>query len=97
MVSDAHQANLDWSAVPMPDDLSDLELVIAAGILELLASRKGAAAPDWVNRVGTAVESVVLDPGLERMPRSFAKAKSDGPEPLRRRNLVAMPDFLDVA
>ena len=34
---------------------------------------------------------------LEEMPRSFARAKSEGPEPLRKRNLLALPDFLDVA
>jgi hypothetical protein len=40
---------------------------------------------------------LILDPGLDQMPRSFAHAKAAGPEPLRRRNLIALPDFLDVA
>jgi hypothetical protein len=31
------------------------------------------------------------------MPRSFAHAKATGAEPLRKRNLIAMADFLDVA
>jgi hypothetical protein len=48
-------------------------------------------------KVGALQYPVVLDPGLEKMPRSFARAKKEAPEPLRRRNLVALPDFLDVA
>ena len=87
----------DWQQLARPFDLSDKELSVAAAIVELLASRCGAVPPTWTSAVGAVREVLVLDPGLERMPRSFARAKSDGPEPLLKRNLIALPDFLDVA
>lgn len=96
-VADAHRAALEWDRLERPDTLTDLEMSVAAGIVELLASRVGATPPAWTQTVGPLRDILVLDPGLEEMPRSFARAKSAGPEPLRRRNIVALPDFLDVA
>lgn len=95
--ADARRMNVQWETVERPSGLNDRELVVAAGIVELLASRAGCTPPPWTERVGAAREALVLDPGLEQMPRSFARAKVAGPEPLRRRNLIALPDFLDVA
>ena len=78
-------------------DLSEREMSVAAGMAELLAQRRGATPPPWTLTVGSSAELVILDPGLEKMPRSFAHAKRHAPEPLRRRNLLALPDFLAVA
>lgn len=96
-VADAYRAGLDWEQLKRPEGLNDREMSVAAGITELLALRRGATPPRWVLTTGSSAAQVVLDPGLENMPRSFARAKREGPEPLRRRNLVALPDFLDVA
>ena len=96
-VSDLQGRRLDWERIEKPAGLSDQELAVAAGIVELLAARAGATAPAWTSTVGALEEMVILDPGLEEMPRSYARAKAAGPEPLRRRNLIASPDFLDVA
>jgi hypothetical protein len=96
-VADARRACVSWEHLEPPHGLNDRELSVAAGVVELLASRTGAAPPAWTKLVGAVHELLVLDPGLERMPRSFARAKTDGPEPLRRRNLIASPDFLDLA
>jgi hypothetical protein len=96
-VADAHRERIKWSTVKRPIDLSGRELTVAAGLVELLASRAGEAPPPWSHGIGPEPTPLVLDPGLERMPRSFAHATTDGPEPLRKRNLVALPDFLAVA
>lgn len=96
-VTDAGREDVVWEYVEQPHGLDERELCVAAGVVELLASRAGKAPPAWTKQVGPVHEPVVLDPGLEQMPRSFARAKSAGPEPLRRRNLIALPDFLDVA
>lgn len=96
-VADAHRLHLDWERLEQPRDVSARELAVAAGVLELLASRAGGTAPAWTDSIGAVDEAVVLDPRLEKMPRSYARAKAAGPEPLRRRNLIALPDFLDVA
>jgi hypothetical protein len=96
-VADAYRRDVVWMLLERPNGLNDQELTIAAGVVELLAIRRRATAPAWVFTVGASHESIVLDPGLEKMPRSFERAKMSGPEPLRRRNLVALPDFLNVA
>jgi hypothetical protein len=96
-VADAYRAGMNWEGLARPDGLDEREMLVAAAMAELLASRRGATPPSWVFAIGSAAEPVILDPGLESMPRSFARAKREGPEPLRKRNLVALPDFLDVA
>jgi hypothetical protein len=96
-VVDAHRASVQWDRLERPLDLTARELSVAAALVELLASRAGAAPPGWTTTVGAVRGLLVLDPGLEPMPRSFAHARVAGPEPFRRRNLVASPDFLDVA
>lgn len=96
-VADARRIGVDWEKIERPDGLADREMAVAAAMAELLAARADARPPSWTAAVGAQREIVILDPGLEWMPRSFARAKADGPEPLRKRNLIAMADFLDVA
>jgi hypothetical protein len=96
-VADAHRAGVEWQQLEQPFDLDDRELSVAAAVVELLASRAGQLAPPWTTHVGAVRELLVLDPGLEQMPRSFARAKSMGPEALLKRNMIALPDFLAVA
>ena len=96
-VADAQRSQLIWEHVELPQGLGDRELSVAAGLVELLASRESAAPPSWTQSVGAVHEPLVLDPGLEEMPRTFARAKLTAPAPLRERNLIALPDFLDVA
>jgi hypothetical protein len=95
-VADALRGEIDWAGLERPTGLSERELTVAAGVVEMLAARCGSAAPDWTSGVGANVAPLVLDPGLESMPRSLAHAQANGPEALRRRNLYALPDFLDV-
>jgi hypothetical protein len=46
--------------------------------------------------IGAHREPIFLDPGIEKMPRTLARAKSHAPDSLRKRNLFALPDFLDI-
>src|SRR5438105_9912548 len=94
-VADARRSRFHWREIQRPDGLSETELTVAAAFAELLATRAGSVAPDWTASVGAQEEPLILDPGLEQMPRSLARAKIDGPPSLRRRNLLALPDFLD--
>lgn len=95
--ADAQRTHLQLEKLTRPAGMSDREMTVAAAIVELLALRSGSTPPSWTATVGAVRDALVLDPGLEEMPRSFARAKAAGPEPLRRRNLIALPDFLDVA
>jgi hypothetical protein len=96
-VADALRARTQWERLAEPVDLNDQEMSVAAAVVELLAARAGATPPTWTANVGAVPELLVLDPGLEDMPRSFARARSAGPAALLKRNIIALPDFLDVA
>lgn len=96
-VADAQRTSVRWQSLEQPVDLNERELSVAAAVVELLASRAGQRAPAWTTDVGAVRDLLVLDPGLEQMPRSFARAKAAGPEALLKRNIVALPDFLAVA
>jgi hypothetical protein len=95
-VADANRQRISWERVGRPSGLDEREMTVAAGITELLAVRAGALPPAWTLSIGAQREPLFLDPGLQEMPRTLAHALTDGPEPLRRRNLFASPDFLDV-
>lgn len=94
-VADAHRVGLRWDKCAFPVGLSGRDLVVAAALAELLASRDGATPPAWTETVAGSAEPVFLDPGLEEMPRTLAHAKAEAPEPLRKRNIFAPPGFLD--
>ena len=72
------------------------ELSVAAALAELLAARAGVASPAWTATVAGNHEPIFLDPGLEEMPRTLARVKAEAPEPLRKRNLFASRDFLEI-
>jgi hypothetical protein len=97
LVADARRADCQWDLLPQPVGLSEQELAVAAALIEMLAMRGHTEPPAWTAAVGPLDGLLVLDPGLEQMPRSFARAKLSGPEPLRRRNIVVLPGFLEVA
>jgi hypothetical protein len=96
-VADARRAKVEWDGCDQPLGLTLREMVVAAALTELLASRDGKAAPPrGTSSIGAQVEPLFLDPGHESMPRTRELARRAGPEPLRRRNLYAPPDFLDL-
>jgi len=95
-VADARRADVSWERIDKPAGLNEREMTVAAGVAELLARRAGASPPAWTLTIGPIDEPLFLDPGLEDMPRTLAHAKTNGPEPFRKRNLIASPDFLDV-
>jgi hypothetical protein len=96
-VADAQRAHLQWDTCALPGGLDERELSVAAGLVELLAARAGERAPAWTATIGAAqTEPLFLDPGLAQMPRTLERTKRDAPEVLRRRNLFASPDFLEI-
>jgi hypothetical protein len=96
-VADASHAALDWSSVEPPMDLTPSQMAVAAGIAELLAGRAGQPPPAWTNRVPASADRIVLVQAAMTMPRLLRLCEEEGPEPLRRRNILAPPDFLTAA
>lgn len=96
-VADAATSGLDWSGVPFPEGLSPIELTVAAGVVELLASRNGSTPPAWTAAVEASPTPVYLVRAAATMPRLRKSCEEDGPEPLRRRRVFAPTEFLTFA
>jgi hypothetical protein len=96
-LADAGRSGLVWAELPAPTGLDATELATAAGVAELLASRAGEAAPGWTANVPPAPQVLFLVRSASTMPRLRAACEREGPEPLRRRGLLAPPDFLSIA
>jgi hypothetical protein len=96
-VADALRTGLVWADLPDPTDLDETERAVAAGVVELLATRAGGPAPEWTATVPAAPNRLFLVRAATSMPRLRAACEQEGPEPLRRRGLLAPPDFLALA
>lgn len=96
-VADAERAGFDWGAVAQPTGLDALGLALAAALVEVMAERHGERAPRWTSAVPPAPERVFLVRAAESLPRLRRLCELEGPEPLRRRGLLAPPDFLTAA
>ena len=96
-VADADRAAFDWSLVAKPSDLDALGLAVAAALVEMMTARRGTSAPIWTSAIPPAPEPVYLVRAAESLPRLRRLCEEEGPEPLRRRRLLAPPDFLTAA
>ncbi len=96
-VADSVRQGLVWASVPEPTGLDAVGLGVAAGVAELLAARAGQEAPAWAKAVGAAPTQVCLVKAARTMPRLRRLCEEEGPEPLRRRGILAPPEFLMVA
>jgi hypothetical protein len=96
-VADASARSIDWSTLPRPDDLSREALAVAAGVAELLAQRADQSPPAWTSEIPESPTKVWLVRWAESMPRLRRLCEQEGPEPLRRRRVLAPPEFLTVA
>ena len=96
-LGDAARAGLVWSEVPAPLDLDPTESALAAGVVELMAARAGQPPPAWAPDMPPAPKPLFLVRSAATMPRLRAACEREGPEPLRRRGLLAPPDFLTIA
>ncbi|HSN88002.1 MAG TPA: hypothetical protein VL025_14690 [Thermoanaerobaculia bacterium] len=96
-IADAERSGFVWASVPAPKGLDATASALAAGLAELLASRAGQAPPAWTATVPAAPERVVLVRSAASMPRLRESCVWVGPEPIRRRGLMAPPDFLTIA
>src|SRR5258706_3738273 len=50
-VADAQREKVNWERLECPRDLDGHELIVAAALVELLAGRAGANAPNWTHAV----------------------------------------------
>jgi hypothetical protein len=96
-VADSMREGVDWFNVAKPEGLDQTELSVAAGVAELLASRVGQPPPTWASSVDALSIPICLVNAARTMPRLRRLCEEEGPEPLRRRGILAPPEFLKVA
>lgn len=96
-LADAQRSGFVWAEAPAPEGLNPTELAAAAGVAELLAARAGQTPPDWTASVPAAPERRFLVRAAATMPRLRSLCEQEGREPLRRRGLLAPPEFLSIA
>lgn len=96
-ILDFARSSTRWADVPKPDVASPEELSLAAAVVEMMAERAGDAAPSWTQTVSASPRRIFLVRAAERMPRLRSMCEEQGPEPLRRRQFLAPPDFLTYA
>ena len=96
-VADAARSGFDWTRVVEPRGLDPLGLAVAAAVVEMIAARQGVAPASWTASVPAAPHRVFLVRAAESMPRLRRLCEAEGPEPLRRRGLLAPPEFLTSA
>jgi hypothetical protein len=96
-VADSARGEFDWSRVPLPDGLDPLALAVAAAVVELMADRQGKSPARWAAAIPAAPHRMYLVRAAESLPRLRRLCDEEGPEPLRRRGLLAPPDFLTAA
>lgn len=96
-VADAAASSVKWPELACPAGLSGEELAVAAGVAEMLAQRANQPPPSWTSRIPQSPTKVWLVGWAESMPRLRELCETEGPEPLRRRQVLAPPEFLTVA
>ena len=96
-VADAERAGFDWTRIAEPHGLDRLGLAVAASVVEMMAGRRGSRPPAWTSAVPPAPQRLFLVRAAESLPRLRRLCEEEGPEPLRRRGLLAPPDFLTAA
>ncbi len=82
--------------IMMPSIEDQKLLAIAAGLLELFATRTKQEAPAWVDTIGST-EPFFLVAAAERMPRLRELCLTQSPPELQKYGLYAPPNFLEFA
>lgn len=81
--------------IPQPQSHDERILAIAAGLIELFAARRQQPAPSWTGQIGAVAEPIFLVQAAQQMRRLRELCLAESPEPLRRRRLYALPEYLD--
>jgi hypothetical protein len=78
-----------------PSSSNATVLAIAAGLVELFADRRAQAPPTWALCIAGVAEPIFLVEAAKTMRHLRHLCETESPWPLRRRNLLAPPNFLE--
>jgi len=95
LVQELYRSGIPLNQQEKPD-WSDLRLlVVQAALLELLAQRWHQTPPTWVATVGGLEEPIFLVKSALQMPNLRRLCEKNSPEPLKKRQIFATPNFLE--
>src|SRR5215203_608841 len=97
LVQDMIRSHMNWSSLARPQVKDPRLLTIAAALAELLATRQNQTPPAWTNEIGALKEPFFLLRSAETMKRLRILCETQSPEPMRKRQLYAPPNFLEFA
>jgi hypothetical protein len=86
-----------FCSVDAPDVHDPRILTASAALVELLAERAGQEPPAWTTSVGPLPELFFVLPWAEHPGFTRDLCLAESPEPLKRRNIFAPPNFLEMA
>ena len=90
------RANPTLAEIASPTVHDPEVLAMTAALLELFAERTNQPAPAWTRIVGALPSPVYLLQAAKTMKRLRELCHDFAPEPLRRRNLFAPPNYLEM-
>ena len=97
LVQDMTRARTNWSDLARPTTKDTRLLAIAASLAELLAARQNQPPAAWTKEIGALNEPFFLLRSAETMKRLRLLCETQSPEPMRKRQLYAPPNFLEFA
>jgi hypothetical protein len=83
--------------VSPPQTEDQTVVAMSAALLELFAVRTGQKPPTWTASIGPVAEPIYLLKAAAQMKRLKQLCFQESPDPLRKRNFYAPPDFLVFA
>ena len=95
-VKDAAREGFSWTTAPAPESLDAQECAVHASLVELMAARANQPAPAWTSGVGPSPSPVFLVRHAETSAAFRRDSLENTPEPLKKRNVFAVRDYLDV-
>lgn len=85
-----------FATIPQPHTDDPRVLTIAAALVELFALRGHEESPAWTAAVGPLAEPFFVMRRAERPGFTRDLCLSESPEPFKRRNIFAPPNFLHM-
>ena len=83
------------AATPPPSTDANI-LALSAGLVELFAQRLDQRSPGWTQLVGPVPNPIYLLQAAHHMKHLRVLCEQQSPEPLRRRQLFAPPNYLEM-
>lgn len=85
-----------FAAMPQPETEDLRILTVAAALVELLAQRAKQEPPAWTAAIGALPEPFFALEWAERPGFTRDLCLNEAPEPFKRRNIFAPPNFLEM-